>query len=90
MFRDSLATYQKAVKEAKGRYLSNLIYSNSHHPGILFSTINSVINLESAALNDVSENTCNAFKEYFIDKVLSVITQAPAVALSTRVVQCVL
>jgi len=86
MFRDSLATYQKAVKEAKGQYLSNLINNNSHRPGILFTTINSVINPESAALNDVSENTCNVFKEYFLDKVLTVrqtITQAPAVALST-------
>jgi len=52
MFRDSLANFQRAVKEAKGQYLSNLINSNSHRPGILFShrpgilfrTVNSVIN----------------------------------------------
>ncbi|KAJ7985116.1 hypothetical protein DPEC_G00348740 [Dallia pectoralis] len=36
MFRDRLATYQNAVKEAKGQCLSNLINNNSHRPGILF------------------------------------------------------
>ncbi|KAF7690683.1 hypothetical protein HF521_012487, partial [Silurus meridionalis] len=37
MFRDSLATYQSALKEAKGQYLSALINSNSHSSGILFT-----------------------------------------------------
>ncbi|KAF7703562.1 hypothetical protein HF521_022569, partial [Silurus meridionalis] len=69
MFRDSLATYQSALKEAKGQYLSALINSNSHRPGILFSTINSVINPVSVVLNDVSENTCNAFRQHFLYKV---------------------
>ncbi|GAA6069360.1 RNA-directed DNA polymerase from mobile element jockey-like, partial [Tachysurus ichikawai] len=93
MFRDSLAAYQRALKEAKGQYLSALINNNSHRPGILFSTINSVINPVSVALNDVSVNRCNAFKQHFLDKVLSVrqtITQVPAVAMSTRAAQCVL
>ncbi|GAA6092445.1 RNA-directed DNA polymerase from mobile element jockey-like, partial [Tachysurus ichikawai] len=85
MFRDSLAAYQRALKEAKGQYLSALINNNSHRPGILFSTINSVINPVSVALNDVSVNICNAFKQHFLDKVLSVrqtITRVPAVAMS--------
>jgi len=63
MCRDSLATYQNTVKEAKGHYLSNIINNNSHFPGNLFSIIDSVINLVSFALNDVSENTCYAFKQ---------------------------
>ncbi|KAI2645342.1 hypothetical protein H4Q32_028855 [Labeo rohita] len=93
MFRDSLSTYQRAVKEAKGQYLSNLINSNSHRPGILFSTINSVINPVFVGLNDVSEDTCSAFKQYFLDKVLSVrqaITQVPAVVIPSQAAQCVL
>ncbi|KAI5608745.1 hypothetical protein C0J50_12193 [Silurus asotus] len=93
MFRDSLATYQSALKEAKGQYLSALINNNSHRPGILFSTINSVINPLSVVLNDVSENKCNAFRQHFLDKVLSVrqtITQVPSVAMSTCAAQFVL
>ncbi|KAL0174050.1 hypothetical protein M9458_030018, partial [Cirrhinus mrigala] len=93
MFRDSLSTYQRAVKEAKGQYLSNLINSNSHHPGFLFSTINSVIKPVSVGMNDVSEHTCSAFKQYFLDKVLSVrqaITQVPAAVIPTQAAQCVL
>ncbi|KAL1256504.1 hypothetical protein QQF64_012049 [Cirrhinus molitorella] len=93
MFRDSLSNYQKAVKDAKGQYLSNLINRNSHRPGILFSTINSVINPVSVGLNDVSELTCNAFKQYFLDKVLSVrqaIILAPAVVTPSQAAQCVL
>ncbi|GAA6093891.1 RNA-directed DNA polymerase from mobile element jockey-like, partial [Tachysurus ichikawai] len=93
MFRDSLAAYQRALKEAKGQYLSALINNNSHRPGILFSTINSVINTLSVTLNDVSVNRCNTFKQHFLDKVLSVrqtITQVPAVAMSTHAAQCVL
>ncbi|KAI2645502.1 putative RNA-directed DNA polymerase from transposon BS [Labeo rohita] len=93
MFRDSLSTYQRAVKEAKGQYLSNLINSNSHRPGILFSTINSVINPVSVGMDDVSEHTCSAFKQYFLDKVLSVrqaITQVPAAVIPSQAVQCVL
>ncbi|KAL1268809.1 hypothetical protein QQF64_034172 [Cirrhinus molitorella] len=93
MFRDSLSIYQKAVKDAKGQYLSNLINSNSHRPGILFSTINSVKNPVSVGLNDVSELTCNAFKQYFLDKVLSVrqaIILAPAVVTPSQAAQCVL
>ncbi|KAF7697718.1 hypothetical protein HF521_004228, partial [Silurus meridionalis] len=85
--------YQSALKEAKGQYLSALINNNIHRPEILFSTINSVINLVSVVLNDVSENKCNAFRQHFLDKVLSVrqtITQVPAVAMSTCAAQCVL
>ncbi|KAI5617525.1 hypothetical protein C0J50_22903, partial [Silurus asotus] len=66
---------------------------NSHRPGILFTTINSVINPVSVVLNDVSENKGNAFRQHFLDKVLSVrqtITQVPAVAMSTCAAQYVL
>ncbi|KAI5106744.1 protein lifeguard 3 [Silurus meridionalis] len=67
IFKNSLATYQSALKEAKGQYLSALMNSNSHRPGILFTTINSVINPVSVALNDVSVNTGNAFKQHFLN-----------------------
>lgn len=93
VFRDCLVIYQRAVKEAKSQYLSKLINNNSHRPGILFSTINSVINPAPVVLNDASVNTCNVFKKYFIDKVQSVrqtIIPAPVVIVPSQATQCVL
>ena len=37
--RDSLAAYQRALKEAKSKYLSSTIANSSHHPRLLFNTI---------------------------------------------------
>ncbi len=44
MLRDCLADYQRAVREAKSQYLSNIISSSSHCPRVLFDTINAVVN----------------------------------------------
>lgn len=79
-FLETVLSPSRAVKDAKAKHMSNIINSNSHCPGILFSIINSVINPMSVALNDVSEPACDAFRQYFVDKVSSVrqsITQAP-------------
>lgn len=35
---------KKTVKSEKSKYLSNMIYSNSHKPCVLFNTINAVLN----------------------------------------------
>lgn len=39
-----LASFQKAVKEAKSAFLSNLIAENANRPQMLFKTIDSVLN----------------------------------------------
>ena len=70
--RDSLAAYQRALKEAKSKYLSSIIASSSHHPRLLFSTIDSVVNPRSTVLSDVSTATCEEFVSFFSDKVTSV------------------
>lgn len=90
IFRDSLVSCQRVVNDAKRKHLSNLKCSNSHSPGILFSNINSVINPVSVALADVSEHTCNTFRQYFFDKLTSVrqsITKAPTDDTSIPAVQ---
>uniref|UniRef100_A0A3Q3R0V1 Reverse transcriptase domain-containing protein n=1 Tax=Monopterus albus TaxID=43700 RepID=A0A3Q3R0V1_MONAL len=72
MLRDSLLSYQKAVKDSKSQYLSNTILNNSHHPKVLFNTINAVINPQATLATEGSVVNCNLFQRYFIDKVLNI------------------
>ena len=83
MLRDCLTDYQRAVREAKSQYLSNIISSSSHCPKVLFDTINTVVNPCTSAVTDVSIATCENFLLYFIDKVDAVRT-ATNVLLSTN------
>lgn len=70
--RDSLATYQRALREAKSKYLSFIITNSSHHPRVLFSTIDSVVNPRPTVLSDASIATCEEFASFFTDKVTTV------------------
>lgn len=72
ILRDSLAQYQRAVKEAKSRYLSDIISSNGHCPRVLFNTINSVICANTTSLVEASAPMCEKFLHYFVNKVVSV------------------
>lgn len=72
MLRNCLADYQRAVREAKSKYLSDTISRNSHCPRVLFNTINSVVNPYISAVTDVSTTTCENFLRFFVDKVDSV------------------
>lgn len=72
LLRDSLATYQKAVKAAKMHYLSSVINSSCHEPRVLFNTINSVLNPCTSDPTEVSVSTCEKFLGYFTDKVAAV------------------
>lgn len=42
IFKNSLSGYQLAVKAAK--YISDLIFNNSHNPEVLFNTFDKVVN----------------------------------------------
>lgn len=72
MLRNCLADYQRAVREAKSKYLSDIISRSSHCPRVLFNTINSVINPYTSAVTDVSTATCENVLCFFVDKVDSV------------------
>jgi len=70
--RDSLAAYQRGLKEAKSKYLSSIINNSSHHPRLLFNTIDSVINPRPSVHLAPSTATCEEFVSFFTDKVASV------------------
>lgn len=61
ILRESLLNYQKAVREAKCQYLSNVVSTSSNNPRVLFNTIQSVINPPGSALKNVSNSTCDMF-----------------------------
>ncbi len=68
LLRDSLSHFQKAVKLAKSKYLSEII-NNSHCPRTIFSTIDNVLNPTVDVFVDVSETLCKNFLTFFVEKV---------------------
>lgn len=74
ILREPLTSYQKAVKEAKCRYLSNIASFNSSSPRVLFNRTQSVVSPAGSSLKDVSEAMCNRLLNVFMDKVASVRT----------------
>lgn len=72
IWRDKLATFQRAMRDAKALYLSRLISTSSNRPRVLFSTINSVINPSTSSPLDASTATCEEFLKFFVDKIVSV------------------
>ena len=52
---ESLYVFQKAVKSAKSKFLSEIVSKNHHRPRILFSTIDSVLNPMVDVFPDVSD-----------------------------------
>uniref|UniRef100_A0A8C1UC21 Reverse transcriptase domain-containing protein n=1 Tax=Cyprinus carpio TaxID=7962 RepID=A0A8C1UC21_CYPCA len=72
ILRGCLFDYQRAVKEAKSKYLSNIIINSGHCPRVMFNTINSVVNPHICSLTDASVSTCENFLHFFINKVESV------------------
>ncbi len=66
ILKDSLHKYQKTVRSEKSKYLSNMIYSNSHKPCVLFSTINAVLNTPQSTCLQSSASMCENFLNCFI------------------------
>lgn len=58
MLRDSLITYQQAVKAAKSQYMYDIVSSNSHKPWVLFNVLNSVINPQVSGTFTSSTKLC--------------------------------
>lgn len=69
LMRDSLSTFERPVKSAKSKYLSEIINNNYSCPRTLFSTINSVLNPVVNVFNDLSETLCEHFLTFFVVKV---------------------
>uniref|UniRef100_A0AAZ1XJ66 Reverse transcriptase domain-containing protein n=1 Tax=Oreochromis aureus TaxID=47969 RepID=A0AAZ1XJ66_OREAU len=84
----SWKTYQRAVKADKHSYFSQLISANSHNPRVLYSTINSVLNLEGNDLLPSSEAMCNKFITFFVDKIASLRPLIPPIVDPTMHAPC--
>lgn len=69
IWKDALKTYQKAVKEAKASFLSNLILANHSNPRILFQVLDSVTNPSSSQFSEASQETCEKFSDFFTNKI---------------------
>lgn len=69
ILKESLSIFQKAVKSAKFKFLSEIISENHHRPRVLFSTIDAVINLAVDVFPDVSDLLCENFVAFFVEKI---------------------
>lgn len=77
--------YQSAVKAAKAKYYSDIIESNCHKTIVLFNTINSVINPPNVIGPDISVETCENFKRFFISKIENIRSQIPPAVINPSV-----
>ncbi len=68
MLRDSLSKFQKAVRNARSRYFTDLLEKNHHNPRALFSAINSIINPRLEVVGDLSVDLCNSFLKFFMNR----------------------
>uniref|UniRef100_A0A1A8P7L4 Uncharacterized protein n=1 Tax=Nothobranchius rachovii TaxID=451742 RepID=A0A1A8P7L4_9TELE len=71
MLKDCWRQYQRTVKEAKRKHLSDIILSNCHSPRVLFKTINSVLSAPYADCIEPSLEACENLLLFFIEKVSS-------------------
>ena len=70
-----MAEYQSAVKVARSNYFSNIISTNGHNPRTLFKVLNSVTNPTPCPSNDLSNEKCAEFLNFFLSKVENIRSQ---------------
>lgn len=92
LLQDSLINYQLAVKTAKTEYFSSLVSKNAHKPQVLFNVFDSLVNSGDAVCMEPSSSLCEAFLQFFRDKIsairipLSRSAQDPSVPLASTAV----
>lgn len=77
IFRESLLTFQKASRDAKHKYYSNVITQHVNEPKILFKIINSVINPRQTRYPEPSILNCEDFLNFFNDKIVGLYSTIP-------------
>ncbi|XP_042078658.1 uncharacterized protein LOC121814858 [Haplochromis burtoni] len=75
MLQDYWNSYQKTVKDAKRKHFAAIIQANCRKPHVLFKTIDMVLHAPQTAGVESSQEICENFLHFFIDKVLSVKAQ---------------
>ena len=66
---------EEHLKEAKRKYLAEIILLNCNKPCVLFKTIDSVLNVPLTVCFDASYDECETFLRFFIDKVTTITAQ---------------
>lgn len=69
MLKETLSKFQQAVKSARTSYFANVIEKNRQNPRILFSTIDSVLNLKLEVPADTSVELCESFLQVFVGRI---------------------
>lgn len=72
ILRDSWHKYQKIVKNQKSAYFAGVINDNCHKPRVLFSILSSVLNPPQSNCTEASAETCEAFLNFFVEKILTI------------------
>uniref|UniRef100_A0A669AWP7 Reverse transcriptase domain-containing protein n=1 Tax=Oreochromis niloticus TaxID=8128 RepID=A0A669AWP7_ORENI len=69
-FKELLYLYNESVKEARSSYFNNLINRHKNNSRILFDTINSIVSPPTQHALLLSDEDCNTFLNYFVNKVM--------------------
>ena len=72
ILRDCWRRYHYTVSESRRKYFANIVLSSCHKPRVLFKTINSVLNAPQTTGLEASPAVCEAFLNFFIEKVTSI------------------
>ena len=64
-----MKNYQKAVKEARAAFYSNLILANRSNPKILFKVLDSITTPTPCHFTDASQDMCEEFLKFFSNKI---------------------
>uniref|UniRef100_A0A3B3BU57 Reverse transcriptase domain-containing protein n=1 Tax=Oryzias melastigma TaxID=30732 RepID=A0A3B3BU57_ORYME len=70
--KDLLVSFNNAVKDARATYFTNLISKSRGNPKVLFNTISDIVMPRPPAVPIHSNDDCETFLSFFIEKVRSV------------------
>ncbi len=69
IWKVTLANYQKAVREARHKYFSNVIVKSQYKPAVLFATINNVLKPQNQIRTEISLDLCETFFDKLVTKI---------------------
>lgn len=70
--KDLMSEYNNMVRDARAAYFSDIITSSKHNPSILFKTINNIVSSPLPPIPVFSNEDCNDFLLFFVNKVADV------------------